>query len=128
KLNLELQGTGRPWAEKLEGSFLPLRLFEAPLPDYGLYPTIGMGGRFGLDHKGIERPIQRALLREDGIALAGPAPRDVIAPVGAEALRTETREVLTTWWIPQLQDHTRLKRRGYQAYAVLTMCRAFYTL
>lgn len=128
ELNLELQRTGQPWAEKLEGSFLPLRLFGQPLPAYGLYPTIGMGGRFGMDHKGIERPLQRHMLRERGIALAGPAPGEFIAPVAPEALKAEVREVLTTRWAPQLRDQARLRRRGYQAYAVLTMCRALHTL
>jgi hypothetical protein len=128
ELSRQLQQTGAPWAAKLEGSFLPARLFEEPDPDYGLYPTIGMGGWFGMDHKGIERPLQRFMLREHGIALAGPAPQSFIAPVGAEALKRETREVLHGWWRSQLDDPVRLRRRGYQAYAVLTMCRMLYTL
>src|SRR5689334_15430978 len=62
----QLQQADTPWTEKLEGSFLPLRLFEQPNPDCGLHPTIGMGGWFGMDHKGIERPIQRFMLRAHG--------------------------------------------------------------
>jgi hypothetical protein len=128
RLNRDIQATGAPWAGKLEGSFLPLGLFEDPDPPVAMHPTIGMGGRFGPGHKGIERALQRCALRADGIALAGPEPGSFIAPVGAEALRRETLEVLRDGWAPQLDDPTRLKRRGYQAYAVLTMCRAFHTL
>jgi hypothetical protein len=127
-LNREVQANGAPWAGKLEGSFMPLGVFADPPPDAALYPTIGMGGWFGPDHKGIERALQRHLLRADGIVLAGPAPETFIAPVSAEALRRETLDLLRDWWAPQLDDPTRIRKRGYQAYAVLTMCRALYTL
>jgi len=128
RLNREVQTTGAPWAGKLEGSFLPLAAFADPPAGEALHPTIGMGGWFGRDDKGIERALQRHLLREDGIVLAGPAASSFIAPVSAEALRQETRDVLSDWWAPQLSEPTRLRRRGYQAYAVLTMCRALHTL
>ena len=32
------------------------------------------------------------------------------------------------WWAPTVADATRLRQPGYQPYAVLTMCRALYTL
>ena len=128
QLNTRIQASGSPWAAKLEGSFLPLHAFEDFNPACTTYPTIGMGGRYGLDHKGIEQALQRFLLREDGIALAGPEPRSFIAPVSPQALKAETLDVLHGWWQAQLDDPVRLRRRGYGAYAVLTMCRALYTL
>jgi hypothetical protein len=127
-LNRRIQASGSPWAAKLEGSFLPLRVFEDFNPAGTMFPTIGMGGWYGLDHKGIERALQRSMLREHGIALAGPEPRSFIAPVDPQALKAETLDVLHGWWQSQLDDPERLKRRGYQAYAVLTMCRMLYTL
>ena len=127
-LNERIQGTGSPWAAKLEGSFLPLHVFKDFNPSCTPYPTIGMGGWFGLDHKGIEHPIQRFMLREDGIALAGPPPKTFIDPIGSEELKEATRALLHGWWEPRLKDEARMRRRGYQAYAVLTMCRALYTL
>jgi hypothetical protein len=125
-LNRRLQGM--PWAARLEGSFLPLCAFEDFNPAGTPFPTIGMGGWFGLDHKGIERALQRHLLREHGIALAGPAPASFIAPVGPAALKAETLDMLHGWWRSQRDDPVRLRRRGYQAYAALTMCRMLYTL
>ena len=35
---------------------------------------------------------------------------------------------LDEWWRPMLDDPARLQRPDYQVYAVLTMCRALYTL
>jgi hypothetical protein len=67
------------------------------------------------------------MLREHGIALAGPEPSSFIAPVDPQDLKAETLDVLHGWWQSQLDDPVRLKRRGYQAYAVLTMCRMLYT-
>lgn len=128
RLNARIQAGGSPWAAKLEGSFLPLHVFEDFNPACTMYPTIGMGGRYGLDHKGIEHALQRFLLREDGIALAGPEPKTFIAPVSPDALKAETLDVLHGWWQAQLDDPVRLRRRGYGAYAVLTMCRALHTL
>ena len=128
ELNRQIQASGSPWAASLEGSFLPRQVFEDFNPAGTMFPTIGMGGWYGLDHKGIERALQRFMLREHGIALAGPPPRSFIAPVGPEALKAETLDVLHGWWQSQLDDPARLRRRGYQAYAVLTMCRMFYTL
>jgi hypothetical protein len=127
-LNREIQQTASPWAARLEGSFLPRHVFDDFNPAGAMFPTIGMGGWFGLDHKGIERALQRFVLREHGIALTGPPPRSFIAPVGPDALRAETRDVLHGWWRAQHDDPARLRRRGYQAYAVLTMCRTLYTL
>jgi hypothetical protein len=52
----------------------------------------------------------------------------LIDPVSSEAIRLAARETLFDWWTPQLDDPFRLLKRDYQAYAVLTMCRALYTL
>ncbi len=128
RLCQHLQATGSPWAAKLEGSFLPLQAFRNFNPASIPFPTIGMGGRYGLKHKGIEHAIQRCLLREDGIALAGPEPSTFIDPVEPEELRKEVLDLLHGWWKPRLDDPIRMKRRGYQAYAVLTMCRTLHTL
>lgn len=127
-LNRRIQAACPPWAAKLEGSFLPRHVFDDFNPAAAMFPTIGMGGWYGLDHKGIEHALQRFTLREHGIALAGPAPKTFIAPVGPEALKAETLDVLHGWWQSQLDDPVRLQRRGYQAYAVLTLCRMLYTL
>jgi hypothetical protein len=127
-VNRQIQAAGSPWAAKLEGSFLPLRAFEDFNPAGAPFPTIGMGGRYGLDHKEIERALQRHVLREHGITVAGPEPRSFIAPVDPEALKAEARDVLHGWWRSQRDDPVRLRRRGYQAYAVLSMCRILYTL
>ena len=77
---------------------------------------------------GSDWVIQSHILREHGIILSGPALRDLIDPVAPDDLRRAMRELLREWWAPMLHDTTRLRSAEYQAYAVLTMCRALYTL
>jgi predicted nucleotidyltransferase len=63
------------------------------------------------------------LVLEANVALFGPPPKDVIAPVSRDEYIDEVRQHALSWgegWgLP--------RDRGSQSYAVLTMCRALYT-
>ncbi len=72
-------------------------------------------------------PIHRHVLREHGVALAGPVPRTLIDPVSAEELREAVRGILREWWKPMLVDGPLLRNSLYRCYAVLTMSRMLYT-
>ena len=124
----DLIASNHDWGRRLEGSFLPQHVFQDFNPDHKMYPSISVGGDFGLDSKGIEEAIQRYMLREDGIVLTGPSPKSFIDPVRPEDLQQATLDILHGWWEPQLNDPFRLTDREYQAYAVVTMCRMLYTL
>ena len=116
-----------PWAHKLEGSYLPQAALRRYHPDDPARPTVNEG-RFYLARHGQDWIIQRHILREHGVTLAGPNLRDLIDPVPASAIRHAVRDNLLTWWRPMLDNPARLASAEYQAYAVLTMCRALYTL
>lgn len=116
------------WAEKLEGVFMTqamIRRYQAEQPQFLAFNT---GGYFGLDGQGSDGIIQRWMLREHGIVLYGPAPKELVDPISGDELRQATRQTLRDWWLPQVEQPFRLERREYQAYAVLTMCRMAYTL
>jgi len=87
-----------------------------------------VGGEWAIGQHGPDWIVQRHILREQGLALAGPPPTSLIDPVGADDLRRGVQGTLEEWWAPQLDDPHRLQSREYQAYATLTMCRALYTL
>ena len=77
--------------------------------------------------------IQRWLLREHGIAVAGPSLRDAIGPVGPGLrLRAAVVDILREWWLPMLADPDAplglAVRLPLLCRAVLTMCRMLYTL
>ena len=72
--------------------------------------------------------MQRTILREQGVSVAGPPLRPMIDPVSPDEIREGVRGVLRGWWTSLLDNPRWLRDGEYQAYAVLTMCRALYTL
>lgn len=116
------------WATNYEGSYIPQHALRRYDPDRTLHPAVRVDGSFGVDRHGSEWVIQRHVIREQGIVLAGPAPQTLIDPVPANDLRRAALGVLREWWAPQLRAPFRLHNSEYHAYAVLTMCRVLYTL
>jgi predicted nucleotidyltransferase len=118
---------GSRWGWRLEGSYLPLaavRVFRRDDP-----PRLTINERrVYLDRHWSDWVIQRAILREHGVAVAGPPLQPYIDPISPDALRTAVREILTEWWASMADDPRWLERPGYQPYAVLSMCRALHTL
>ena len=126
-LHLRLIDSGLHWAAKLEGTYFPQQVLRRYAPSDALYPSLNEGS-FYMGGHGSDWVIQSHILREHGIVLAGPAPRELIDPVAPDDLRRAMRSLLREWWAPMLDDTARLRSDEYQAYAILTMCRALYTL
>jgi len=127
-LHTRIADGGLKWAAKLEGAYVPLSVLRRHDPSGPPCPCINEG-RFYLASLGSDWVIQRHTLREQGVVVAGPDPHSLIDPVQPDDLRRAVRGFLREWWAPMLQDpDPRLQGGEYQAYAVLTMCRALYTL
>jgi len=118
------------WAIELEGAYIPLAAMRRHKPSQARHPHIDRGHNEQLRVKqlDVDWVIQRYVLREHGLTLAGPPIRDLIDPVSADDLRQATQDILQTWWRPMLTDPKYLDSAGYRVYAVLTMCRMLYTL
>lgn len=127
-LHARLNASGLKWAAKLEGSYIPQAALRRYNPDDPPRPQVNEG-RFYLAPHDADWIIQRHVLREGGVVVAGPAPQTLIDPIQPDAIREAVLGFLRSWWLPML-DHPdpRLQGGEYQAYAVLTMCRALYTL
>jgi hypothetical protein len=116
------------WASKLEGSYLAQPALQRYDPtDETPWPTLNEG-RFYLAPHGPDWVIQRHVLREHGVVVAGPPPQAMIDAVQPDELRQAVRELLQTWWATMLDDPLRLQDSAYQAYAILSMCRALHAL
>jgi hypothetical protein len=126
-LHMRLIDSGLRWALKLEGTYFPQQVIRHYQPSDALYPSLNEGS-FYMGGHGSDWVIQSYILREHGIVLAGPAPRDLIDQVAPDDLRRAMRSLLDEWWAPMLHDMARLRSDEYQAYAILTICRALYTL
>ena len=127
-MHARITASGLKWATRIEGDYIPQSALQRYDPTHAQYPHLGMDGHFDVEQHGSDGVIQRYLIREQGIALAGPAPRNLIDPVQPSDLRQAALGILLEWWAPMLRDPTRLHSSEYQAYAILTMCRALYTL
>jgi len=117
------------WATQLEVSYIPRHALRRHDPAGAMHPHIDRGKGDGLHmmRHDSDWVVQRYTLRERGITLAGPAPETLIDPVSPSDLRRAMLAIM--WWPTEiLDDPAQIKKRGYQSYIVLTMCRMLYTL
>jgi hypothetical protein len=127
-MHARIANSGLKWAAKLEGAYVPLDTLRRHDPSGSPCPCINEG-RFYLATLGSDWVIQRYTLREQGVVVAGPDLRNLIDPVQPDDLKRAVLGFLREWWAPMLRDpDPRLHGGEYQAYAILTMCRALYTL
>ncbi len=116
------------WGRELETSYMPRAAVLRHDPANVLHPHISRGERLQMTVHGRDWNVQRYIVREHGIVLAGPDPRSLIAPVSPDDLRQGTLELLREWWAEEMDHLPRLHPRGYRSYLVLTACRLLYTL
>ncbi len=122
---------GDSWcATQLEVAYVPLRTLRRYDAECSVYPHVdrGKGERLHMKEHWSDCIVQRHVLRERGITLAGPHPATVIDPVSEDDLRQAMRDVLPKWAESLLGDAAQLGRRGSQSYVVLSICRMLYTL
>jgi hypothetical protein len=118
-----------PWATEVEAVYIAREALRRHDPRHAVWPHIQRGNSNVLERDLLDSGwvIQRHILREHGVVVAGPALREVIDPVQPREMRQAVVALLDEWWGPMRNDPAPLRHRGYQAYAVLTMCRMLYT-
>jgi hypothetical protein len=122
-----ITASGLKWATKLEGSYIPQHALRRYDPTDAPRPYINEGN-FRVGRQGSDWVIQRHTIREQGVVVVGPAPQTLIDPVLPNDLRRAVLATLQEYWSQQLHSPVRLHSREYQDFAILTMCRALYTL
>jgi hypothetical protein len=126
-MHLQLATSGLPYATKLEGAYMPLGVLPRYNPNDPPFPQVNEG-RFYVERQGVDWVLQRHILREHERIVSGTSLQALIDPVSPDQMRQAVQELLQTWWAAMLQAPARLESSEYQAYAILTMCRALYTL
>jgi len=124
-LHRRLYALASPWAQHLEGSYIPAR--DLRHMDWSHRPF------FFLDNGAEElvwdghcnTAVVRRLLREHGLVLAGPDPKAIVEPVSGADLQLEARA--------RVRDYADWAHEGpmsawKQPYLVLTFCRLLFTL
>ena len=128
EMHARLRAGSLTWARGIEGAYLPKNDLRRHDPAGAPIPWLGSDGHFALEKLGSDWTIQRWILREKGLVLAGPPLKPMIDPVSADEIREAVRVNLSGWWTPPLPSPERFESDEYQVYAVLTMCRSLYAL
>jgi predicted nucleotidyltransferase len=128
-LHAEIATSGGEWGRRLEGAYLPLAALRRDDPARCQYPFLSETAPFGLTELGVDWVINRFILRERGVVIYGPAPATLIDPVAPAELTAAVRVLLHDEWrcFGDGSD-AQHAQRYWQAFAVLTMCRALYAL
>jgi hypothetical protein len=129
-LHDRLAALDNPWALQLEGSYISAAALRRYDLAHAVHPNLerGDGERLEWKHHHADWVIHRHVLREHGLNLLGPPPATLVDPVSAADLRAAVASILESWYAGMLADPSPLRSRGYQSYAVLSLCRILYTL
>ena len=119
--------SGGKLAAKLEGSYVPLEDLRRYESNEKEYPSVNEG-KFYLGRHDSDWIIQRHILREQAVAIAGAPLENSIDQVQPDDLRRAVADLLNEWWSPMLENPAFIKNSEYETYTVLTMCRALFTL
>ena len=124
-MHKRIHGLGSPWAQHLEGSYIPKDALRHVDPARSPYWFLDNGASELVRDNHCNTAVVRCTLREQGVALEGPDPSSLVEPVTPAQLRAEALSGIVEYaaWARE-PDMSRWK----QPYLVLTFCRLLYTL
>jgi len=125
EIHQKITSSNSSYAKRIECIYIPIESLKNYKEENAYFPCLHIGGDFYTDGFGL---LEKHVLREKGIVIQGPEPKSFIKPVSANELKRAALNSLKEWWLPKLKDHSKLKADDYQVYAILTMCRALYTI
>lgn len=120
-----------PWSGKIEATYIPQEALDDSTPTAAKYPQIEKGTSLFRAHLEPGWAMQRYVLREHGIVIAGPNPKTLMRPVDPADMRRAIQKI-TGIWLEQAQHDPSwldwLGHRDAQTFVVQTLCRSLYTL
>lgn len=125
-----LQALDTPWAIQLEGMYISRAALRRYDPANDTFPNLerGPGERLKMVTYNASGVIHRWILRQHGIVLLGPPPASLVDTISPDDLRRAGRAILGGWGDGLPSETEALQQPGYQAYVVLSICRALYTI
>jgi hypothetical protein len=113
-----------PWAQHLEGSYIPKGSLRRVDPSRAPFVYLDNGATELVRDNHCNTAVVRWSLREHGVVLAGPEPESLVERVTAEQLRAEVRANLDEWveWAKSAPTS-----RWKQPYLVISFCRRLHT-
>jgi hypothetical protein len=111
------------WARHLEGSYFPAAVLRSYEQHAQPLWYLDHGSRTLVRSDHCNTIVVRWVVREHGIALAGPVPATLVDPIPVDALREEIRATMRAFGQEILDDPAKYRNRFYQGYIVLSYCR-----
>jgi hypothetical protein len=127
-MHADIAASGLPYSDHLEGSYIPSTALRRYDPHNSRHPSIGVDWPFQVQEHNHNWIIEYHIVREHSVIVWGPSPQTLIDPVPPQALRESVCKHLKSQWQWRIDDLEWLRPRSYQAFAILTLCRALYTL
>jgi predicted nucleotidyltransferase len=136
-MHKRIYGLDSPWAQHLEGSYIPKDTLRRVDPSRSPYWYLDNGATELIRDDHCNTAVVRWTLREHGVVLAGPDPTSLVDPVDAAQLRAEALEAIAedATWAHEPQDRFKDAHgrgpdmsRWKQPYLVVTFCRLLHTL
>lgn len=119
------------WAGKIEAAYIQKDALNGPGSSSARYPQLEKGRELAREPLEIGWAFQRAILRDQGITLAGPDPATLLEPVAARALSATALAVVRMWQEARRSDPSWLgwvRQRQEHSFVLVTLSRSLYTL
>lgn len=120
-----------PWAGKVEVTYIPQEALHHLTPTSARYPQVEKGTPLFTAPLEIGWIFQCYTLREHGVRIAGPDPRQLLDPIDPSDLRRAVPTIPDMWLEQARHDPSWLdwiRQRENQAFVVLTLCRLLHVL
>jgi predicted nucleotidyltransferase len=112
------------WDNHIEVNYLAAEALQTFRSQSSTMARISPGEPLHLIRAGREYLLNWYMVRTSGMALLGPPPAEIIPEIETAEFITVVREHAASWQ----EDIADTLHPGGQAYAVLTLCRALYTV
>jgi Aminoglycoside adenylyltransferase, C-terminal domain/Nucleotidyltransferase domain len=119
------------WSKKIEAAYVPLAALNSCPSTAAVYPQIEKGTALVRMPLEAGWAFQRTILREHGIAVAGPAPTSLVDPVEPVEMRQAAAAIIRAWQDQAEHDPSWIewaRITSSQAFLVLTLCRIRFSL
>jgi predicted nucleotidyltransferase len=123
RLHHDLAKAYPEWEGRLEIAYISTQALQTFKTRTSPIAIISPGEPFHVKEAGNDWLINWYIVQEKGLTLYGPAPTSIIAPISKEEFIQWVRVQAEEW--REYIIHA-LHSRPYQAYSILTMCRALY--
>ncbi|MBK8904926.1 MAG: DUF4111 domain-containing protein [Anaerolineaceae bacterium] len=131
QLHEQFAASASPWATRLEAVYVPQAALGAQPSLTALYPQVEKGEPLVMMALEPGWVFQCWTLRERGIAVAGPDPRTLAAPVERKAMASAVVAITGEWLSAAQNDPSWLvwlRERPHHTFVVQTLCRLLYSL